>query len=44
METVIVWDIKAAVCGFTMRSYLKGLDWFSTDRVGITGITGMCVQ
>lgn len=42
METVIAWDIKPAVCDFTIRSYLKGMDWFSTDRVGIPSIWNVC--
>lgn len=42
MESVIVWDINPVECGFTIRSYLKGMDWFSTDRVRITGIWDVC--
>lgn len=38
MGTVIVWDINPVECDFTIRSYLKGMDWFSSDRVRITGI------
>lgn len=32
METVIVWAINPVVYDFTIRSYLKGVDWFNADR------------
>lgn len=33
MGTVIAWVINPVVCDFTVRSYLKGIDWLNADRV-----------
>lgn len=35
METVIVWVINPVVYDFTIRSYLKGIDWFNADRADL---------
>lgn len=32
MGTVIAWVIKPVVCDFTVRSYLKGIEWLNADR------------